>query len=267
MSGLAKDLHVDCVRYPVDDPESAGYAELVATCRAAMAADGACVLEGFVDAAGVARIIDEIDPHLANAFYKRKTHNVYLVADDAALPADHPRNRKMETTSATLGYDGIPTGGLLDRIYRWPTVCRFIADVLGYETLHPNCDPLSPLNVLVYRPGTITGWHFDNAKFVVTLMLRPAEEGGDYEYAPFIRSAEAENYEAVAQVLDGDTKQVKILRQAAGALVIFTGCMTLHRVTPVVGDQSRLVGVFTYSPEDGYELDPHTRKTFYGKVA
>ena len=189
------------------------------------------------------------------------------MADQPDLPAGHPRNRKMETTSATLGYDGIPKDGLLDSIYRWPAVSRFVADVLGYETLHPNCDPLSPLNVLVYRPGTLTGWHFDNAKFVVTLMLRPAEAGGAYEYAPFIRSAEQENYATVGRVLDGDTAGVKVLQQGPGALVIFAGAMTLHRVTPVEGATTRLVGVFTYAPEAGNELDPHTRKTFYGKVA
>ena len=187
--------------------------------------------------------------------------------DDPALPTAHPRNRKEETTSATLGYDGIPTGGLLDRIYRWPAVRQFVADVLGYAQLFPNCDPLSPLNVLVYEPGKMTGWHFDNAKFVVTLMLRPAEAGGDYEYLPFIRGDEGEGYEAVGRALDGARDGVKILRQDAGALVIFAGYRTLHRVTPVDGGTSRLVGVFTYSPEDGFELDPHTRQTFYGKVA
>lgn len=267
MGDTAETLHVDCERYPIAAPESAGYGALLAACRADMAAEGACVLEGFVDAAGIAKIVEEVAPHLPNAFYKHKTHNVYLIADDESLPADHPRNRKVETTSATLGYDGIPRGALLERIYRWPAVRRFIADLLGFETLYPNCDPLSPLNVLVYRPGTVTGWHFDNASFVVTLMLRPAAAGGDYEYAPFIRSAEAENFEAVGRVLDGDAKRVRILHQSAGALVIFAGAMTLHRVTAVEGADSRLVGVFTYSPQDGYELDPHTRKTFYGKVA
>lgn len=259
-------LPVDLRRYPIDAPLEDGYRALLTRCRAAMAADGACVLDGFVSPAGIEGILHEIGPHLGSAFYKSKTHNPYLLADDPAHPPDHPRNRRIDTTSATLGYDFVPKGGTLDRLYRWPALQGFIADVLGLEALHPNCDPLSPVNVLVYERGTTTGWHFDNARFVVTLMLQPAASGGAYEYAPFIRSAEDERYDRVARVLDGTSRDVKILRQPPGALVVFAGHRTLHRVTPVGGDRLRLVAVFTYSTEPGYELDPHTRCIFYGKV-
>ena len=267
MNPHAPDLHIDTRRYPIDDRGSTAYGALLDDCRAAMAADGACVLEGFVDTAGVAEIITEVGPHLDRAFFKAKTHNVYLVEDDPAFRPEHPRNRKIDTTSATLGYDAIPKGGLLDGIYRWPALHDFLAAVLGYDTLYPNCDPLSPLNVLVYNPGTTTGWHFDNANFVVTLMLQPAEQGGAYEYAPFIRDEEPETYDRIETIIDGRSDAVKVLRQPAGALVIFQGCRTLHRVTTVAGETPRLVGVFTYSPEPGTALDPHTRMTFYGKVA
>ena len=178
----------------------------------------------------------------------------------------HPRNRRMMTDSATLACDLIPKDCRLDRIYRWPPLHGFIAKLLGFAELHPYADPLAALNILVYRPGSQTNWHFDNANFVVTLMLRQGTSGGAYQYAPFIRGG-ADEFERVGTVLDGGEEGVLELKQDPGALVLFQGRNTLHRVTPVEGDVSRLVAVFTYDPEPGKILAEHTRRTFYGRAA
>ena len=77
----------------------------------------------------------------------------------------------------------------------------------------------------------------------------------------------AAGYAAVGEVLEGRSDAVAELRQPAGALVIFQGSTTLHRVTPVHGAEPRLVVVFSYSPEPGAEVSVHDRKTFYGRVA
>ena len=111
------------------------------------------------------------------------------------------------------------------------------------------------------------GWHFDNADFVTTLMLRPAEAGGLYEYAPGLRRPEDEAYDAVARVLDGAREAVRALDLEAGALVVFRGRYALHRVTPVEGAHSRLLAVLSYDPKPGKMLTEHTRKIFYGRVA
>lgn len=259
-------VHIDIGRYPVDQPGSLAYDALRDRCRVALADDGAVVLEGFAPPATVEALIAEVEPQLGDAFFKPKTHNVFLVADDPARPAHHPRNRKQATTSATLGYDGVPSGGLLDRVYGWPALRAFLANVLGLPALHPYRDPLSPLNVLVYRDGAATGWHFDGAKFVVTLMLRPAEAGGVFEYVPFVRGEDEASFARIGRIIDGTASDVRVLRQPAGALVIFRGSRTLHRVTAVAGTP-RLVTVFSYSPDPSFELDAHTRQTFYGKVA
>jgi hypothetical protein len=265
MLGNARDI-VDAGRFPLDEPDSAAYVGLRDRCRAALADDGAAVLEGFAPPSMVEALIDEVTPSLAGAFFKPKTHNVFLVADDPARPARHPRNRKETTTSATLGYDGVPRGGLLDRLYGWPALRAFLADVLGFQALYPYRDPLSPLNILVYQDGAATGWHFDGAQFVVTLMLRPASAGGVFEYVPFVRGEDDESFARIGGIVDGVGTGVRELRQPAGALVIFRGSRTLHRVTTVTGTP-RLVAVFSYSPDPNFELDPHTRQTFYGKVA
>lgn len=229
-----------------------------------MAAFGASVLEEFVTPGALTHLIDELEPHLAQAFFKPKTHNPYLLADEPAFAADHPRNTKVSTTSATLSYEHVPKDGVLETIYRSGDLRRFIADVMGYGELYPNADAQSPLNALIYQAGAETGWHFDNAHFVTTLMLRPAESGGAYEYAPFIRGDEGENFEQVAEVLSEASGSVKELLQPPGALVIFAGSRTLHRVTPVDGAKARLIAVLSYAPEPGFELAAQTRETFYG---
>ena len=116
---------------------------------------GATVLPNFVNTT-LTTIISEVTPYLAEAFYKPKTHNVYLVEPDAHFAENHPRNREVSTHSATLGYHGIVPGSALDRLYKDATFRQVIADALGFATLYPDRDPLSPGNVLVYKPGTTT---------------------------------------------------------------------------------------------------------------
>ena len=256
---------IDLSRYPIDAAGSPEHGHLVSSCRAAIADTGACVLEGFVPPTAVADIGREVEPCLHRAFYKTKRHNVYLDDDDPAYAATHPRNASQTTDSATLAYDFIPEAGGLDTIYHWPPMRRFVADALGFDALHPYVDDVAPVNVLVYPPGTGTGWHFDIAEFVVTLLIRSPQGGGMYEYAPFIRTQEDEGFEAVGAILAGGRHGVHELSLPEGALVIFKGHHTLHRVTPIEGDVSRLVGVLSYAGAPGRKTNEYNRRTFYGR--
>ncbi len=258
---------VDLRRYPIDRPGAPGFRALRERCRADLARSGACVLESFVKAACLAEVVAEIEPHLDQAYFKTKTHSAYLIADDPAFGPDHARNRKQTTDSATLAFDRIPRDCVLNALYTWPAFQDFLAQVLGYEKLYPYADTLTPVNVLIYNDGCGIAWHFDIATFVVTLLLQAPEAGGAFEYAPFVRTAEDENYDQVARILEDRSDQVRELRQQAGALVIFRGSRTLHRVTPTAGQRPRLAAVFSYSPQAGTISDAHNRKTFYGRVA
>ena len=53
------------------------------------------------------------------------------------------------------------------------------------------------LMVKAQAHGDNVGWHFDGCESVVSIMLQRADEGGAFEYAPFIRDDADENYEAV----------------------------------------------------------------------
>jgi len=257
---------INLSRHPIEALSSPGAAALVEACASHLRTEGAYVLEDFLHQNAVDTILEELQGVLGKAFYKPKTHNAYLAPNDSRFPASHPRNQHQLTSSATLAYDLIPPDGLLERIYRWPPLRAFIARTLGFAELYPYADPLAAVNVLVYPPGTQTGWHFDNANFTVTLMLRQAQQGGAYEYAPFIRAPVEENYPAIEAVFAGQSTAVRTLEQSAGDLVVFQGRYTLHRVTEVSGADSRIIGVLAYDVNPGTELTVHTRRMFYGRA-
>ena len=254
-------------RYPINDPTHPGYADMISRCQAALGADGASVLEDFVPEQTINQSVTEITPLLGKAFCKTKHHSPYLVADDPAYPPDHPRNRKQMTNSATLAYDFIPTRSMLNRLYLCESFRRFLADVLGYEALYPYADNLTPMNILIYDRGAELGWHFDLPPFVVTLTLQQSEAGGDFLFAPFIRSDDDENFDGVDDLLEGRSDAVRELRQPPGALVVFRGNRTLHRVTPIKGKTPRLAAALSYSKTPGTISDEHNRMTFYGREA
>ena len=262
---MRPERFIDLQNHAIEARRGAEFDALVGRCRRELSVRGAYVLEGFVVPEAVERILDEIGGKLDRAFYAPKSHNAYLAPDDPELAEEHPRNRKQLTTSATLAYDFIGRDGLLDRIYRWSPLRTFVAATLGYDALYPYDDDLAAVNVLTYRPGTQIGWHFDNARFTVTLMLQQAQRGGAYEYVPFIRSPDEENYAAVESVLDGNSTGVHTLAQGSGDLVVFQGRYTLHRVTEVGGELPRLVAVLSYDTKPGTRLTPHTCKMFYGR--
>lgn len=238
----------------------------IAAARAELAATGAAVIRGFVSPDDAVAMLAQIEPALNRAHSRVKSHNVYLLRDDAAFAPGHPRNAKVTTSSATLAWDLIPEGALR-KLYLDAGLRGALAQVLGFDGLHPYADALAGLNVLVYAPGTETGWHFDNANFVVTLMLRPAGAGGRYEYLPFSRSDSDEGFDTVARMLAGGRDGIVGLEQAAGDLVIFQGRNTLHRVAPVAGDIARVIAVLSYDPAPGKTLHEDTRRTFYGRAA
>ncbi len=240
-------------------------ATTIARARADIASGGAAVISDFVAPDVLHTMLAQVEPNLDQAFSKLKTHNVYLLADDDNLPPDHPRNAKVTTSSATLAHDLVPAGGLRD-LYDSDAFKQMLCDILGLDTLYPYADPLAGLNVLNYPPGAQTGWHFDNANFVVTLLLRQAELGGGFEYVPNSRSLEDEGYNTVAALHSGDTSRIISLHQKAGDLVIFQGKHTIHQVTPVQGSATRVIAVFCYDTRPGTMLHEDTRQKFFGRT-
>ena len=75
---------------------------------------------------------------------------------------------------------------------------------------------MGALNLAVMSDGEQLQWHFDQTDFVVSLAIQDAEEGGDFEVAPQIRTADDEHYDDVAHVLAGERGTVVTLPMTPG---------------------------------------------------
>ena len=256
---------VDLGRYPLDDSIRAN--AFVRECARRFARDGVCLLPRFLRGPALARAAEETIALLDKTFYCRNTHNAYLKAGpDPELPAKHPRNRLLHTTVGSIANDYLPPGTVLSRLYAWDPLVRFIQGVTGAPTLHRSADPLGALSVNVFEPGGAHQWHFDESRFSITLMLRPADGGGHFEYVPGVRGENHEGYDEVERILDGEVEPVRMPFEA-GTLSIFAGHYTLHRVTPVRGLRHRLVAVLCYNRDPGVANSDEVRKLFWGRAA
>lgn len=142
-----------------------------------------------------------------------------------------------------------------------------IAAIVGVDRLYPNEDPLQPVNVICYGDGDQSAWHYDSTNaFTMTLMLQPVLDGGLFELAPNTRNgANDEDIAYMQEVFGGDRSRVETVSREAGELTIFRGCNSLHRVSPVSGDQLRMMAVFVYEEEPGIRGDPDANLTVYGR--
>jgi hypothetical protein len=256
---------LDLDRYPIDRPDSAETVHLTARCQADLAAHGMFNLDGFVRTEAIERAVSEIEPLMDSASYRHaRRHNVYFRDEVPGLAADHPALKQFQTVNYTLCADQL-VGTVVDRIYDWPPLADFLARAMGKPRLYPMSDPLARVNVLAYRPGEALNWHFDRAQFTTTLLIRAAESGGEFQYRSALRSDADPNYDGVARMLRGEDPEVSTNALAAGTLNVFAGRNTAHRVSHVIGKQSRMVAVFSYYDNPGVTFSSKERVGFYGR--
>ena len=109
-------------------------------------------------------------------------------------------------------------------------------------------------------------WHFDQTDFVVSLAIQDAADGGDFDVVPLIRTADNENYDDVARVLNGSHPDVLTLEMTPGTLLIFEGRHSIHRVSPITGDTLRHVGLLAYDTKPTTVSSELLREIRYGRV-
>ncbi|MBC8363602.1 MAG: 2OG-Fe(II) oxygenase [Actinobacteria bacterium] len=254
---------VDLDAHPLHDD---GYR---AQCRATLDRDGALVLSGFLLPAAVRQLVAEAESLQHLAFHSEQTHTVYLETADQSYPQNDARSREVASTKGAVTADLVPDESALRTFYDDPVFRSMLCDVLGEDELFEYADPLSSINVNYFLAGQELGWHFDNSSFAVTLLVQAPGAGGTFEYIDAMRSAERgeHNEQGVAAVLDGRPDRPPVaLDQRAGDLALFRGRDALHRVTPVVGDRTRILVVLAYNTEPGLSLSEHARMTFFGRL-
>lgn len=257
---------IDLTRYPLDRPDSAPWQAFVAECRAELAEQGMFDLAGFMRPAARAQALAELVPVIETAaFTHARRHNIYFRKEVEGLAPDHPALVMAETKSHTICGDQM-TGSVVERLYEWPPFAQFLAAVMDKPLLHTMADPLARVNTMGYRKGEALNWHFDRSEFTTTLLLQSPLAGGEFVFRRDLRSADDPNYTGVARMLAGHDPAVQQIRLAEGALNVFRGKNTAHRVTPVEGDQMRVISVFSFFDRPGVMFTEEERLGFYGRA-
>lgn len=241
---------VDLSTYPLHALDSPKGRELVARVQSDLQRDGASSLPNFIAPQALALLVEEAESLVPLAFAGPTSVSPYFFNYDIggpAAPDDHPTRREGVRNLSQVAYDLIPRDSLLCRLYHSDLVTQLVAKVQGKERLYRLADRYQSLNISVMEEGGCQQWHFDRGHLVTTLLLQSAESGGAFEYAPRIRSDEDERFDDVKAVLDGDRTHVKTLNLQPGALNLFQGHYSMHRVTPVVGKRRRLQTIFAFA--------------------
>lgn len=247
--------------HPIDD------SSYVAQCAEQLEIHGALVLPDFFTPEAVTEVVAQSKNREGDAFYADSDHNVYITKPNPELDDNHPYNRKVVSSKGLIADDEIPADSPLREVYNDAAFRAFLCGVLGIEEVYPYDDDLSSINVHFASEGKELGWHFDNSSFAVTMLLQAPESGGQFEYVPDVRDADAGDmaYDRVASVLDGN-EPVNVLDFEPGDLVLFRGRNAMHRVTPTIGNITRMLVVFAFNDQPGISLSESSMRTFYGRT-
>jgi hypothetical protein len=221
--------------------------------RDGLRAMGAAELPGFLSAAGLHAVLDDAVITEPRAHRNAGPATAYLALPDMEQPVGHPRRWLGQSAVDAVAWDLFDDDSPIRWLYELDSFMAFLGEIIQRGPLYRYADPLGGLNLASMRPGDELQWHFDQTDFVVSLAIRDADDGGDFEVAPRIRSADDERYDDVAEVLEGrDTERVVTLGMQPGTVLVFEGRHSLHRVSPLGGDTSRLVALL------GYDTKPDT---------
>ncbi|MCM3884483.1 arpA protein [Frankia sp. R82] len=257
---------VDTARYPIAEPTSPQWWNVVSRARHELYSDGCCVLPGFIAPPVFGRLVEECSSVAGLAYDHIEDVNAYNIPVDASLPADHPGRHIMRRGNAFVARDQIPADFDVHRLYRSATFQHFVAACFGLPAVHELADPLAGLCLNVISPGLEHPWHFDTNEFAVSLLTQAPDHGGTFEYCPNIRTAQAENFEDVRAVLTGaDDRLVRRLTLRPGDLQLFLGRYSMHRVSTVQGSTPRHCAIFAYTERAGVIGSRERTRQLFGR--
>ena len=266
---LPIDDIVNTDEYPIGDKSHPGRAALIEQCRANLERDLYCVIPNFIRPAMLLEMAEEAKHLRPLANDNNSFRNCYLQRElDPSLPPDHARNHLNGASTRMISYNDIPNVSALKAFYHSDAVRETVAEIVGDIELFDNEDPYQPANYVCYEQGDQSSWHFDSVNaFTMTLMVQKSESGGDFELSANTRTDTDQNYDHVGQVLRGERNDTIVsVGREPGALCIFRGCNSLHRVSKVSGNTLRIMAVFVYETEAGVKGDQEVNETVYGAI-
>lgn len=258
---------IDLERYPVDALDTPLATSVVADGNAALRADGVCILPGFLRDDVIDALVGECEQLAPFGHHSEVAGTPYIEAPDRSFPEGHPRRSPSRTSLTAVAYDLFPPDSAIRALYEWDSLMEFIGALLDRSPLYRYADPFGALNLAVMTEGDELHWHFDQTDFVVSLAIQSSDEGGDFENAKLIRSADDEHYDDVAAVLaDTAPDRVRTEPMTPGTLMVFEGRNSMHRVTPIRGDGPRFVALLAYDTKPDTDSSDRLKMVRYGRL-
>lgn len=258
----------DIGKYPISDIHDPAFGKLVEKCRVTLNDDGIVTLPGFLLPTAISSIVDELQNSVSLAWYTHTKHNVMLDEGDKEFADNHVRNRLLPTDVASLAYDRLNKDGHLLSLYTSDSFREFLRGVLDQPSLHRLADPLGACSINIFQPGDKHSWHFDESSHSVTIMLQKPTRGGLFRHTKPIRKVGSEDdalFSKISEHVDRTQDTAATLEFEAGTLSIFAGSRSLHEVTEVEGEMTRLVAVLCYSTKEGVKNTKQTQEMFWGR--
>jgi len=258
---------VNTTRYPLAEPGTDGWNDVVSRIRHELHSIGCSVLSDFIRPSMRESLQQECAAVAPLAYYEVETVNVYNIATDMSLPEDHPGRIAMQRGNAFVARDRISADLIIHRLYSSELFQRFVASCFELPRLYELADRLSGLCLNVVNPKMEHPWHFDTNEFTVSMLTQAPEAGGVFEYCPNIRSVCQENLDDVRAVLVGAGSQwIRRLLLRPGDLQLFKGRYSLHRVSCVQGGTARHSAIFAYSERPGVIGSVARTRQLFGRV-
>lgn len=269
--------------YPwLSDLSSPEAQKAIKAARESYETTGAAIFHEFLTREGLTKCRNDARAQEDTAFTTDDTHTSHQLQQDPAYPPESVRNHLMRTKVASIAMDELPKDSELTALYRHATLRKLVASIVkpGKE-LFLSEDALGACSINVFRPSYYHAFHFDESEFSTTLMLQAGEQGGLFQYThPLRASADDLAMDQVAAALkehagisvtenDEDRTTAPVLHTLdflPGTLSIFSGSRSLHRVTRVDGDQSRLVAVLTFASEPHFKNSAEVQNMFWGRT-
>jgi hypothetical protein len=257
---------IDFDKYPIHSPSSGNFQSLLAETQAQLNHDGCAVLRGFVRADRITDFVQEADRVADKGHRSFNRTNVYFTTDNPAYAESHPLRRFFDRSNSFVPADNFGPESHVRSICEWPRFSAFVQQALDENRFFRYADPLADVIINVAEEGAGFPWHFDTNNFTVTLAIQNAEQGGEFEYCPNLRTPDDENYSGVAAVMDEQSSKVKTLVLQPGDLQIFKGRYSLHRVCPLSGPRRRYVAIYSFVEEPAMVGSPERTRQLYGRV-
>jgi hypothetical protein len=239
---------VDLERYRIDALDTDRGRTLIARCRSDLAEAAICVLPGFLQKTATDAMISEAERLIPEAYRYDQPRIAYELELDANGYEDaHPTRMFHPNRYRQVLNHQIPNDSLLRALFLWPVLTEFVRRALGLDRLYTSACPHLALTMHIAYPGDSNGWHFDSNDGVVTLVLQQPDSGGEFEYAPYIRSDDDERFDAIGRLFESPGSEALRPGIEPGSLTLFNGRLSMHRVREIGSSKRpRIVAIFSY---------------------